>query len=208
MLYLAAGVGGAIASMATLPVRTSVGASGAIFGLLGALLAFLLINRRSVPATVLSPLRSSALSFVVFNTLFAAAVPIIDQSAHLGGLVTGFLGGLVLIRPWPVIRSRWVTLRRLSLGLALVVAVLGAGFVAVRWREHSLPASTRFEDFNDQAAPAIDEFNAVSQALPQVDRARGPGGNRGIQAGAISDAPQASGACHRESEPAGSNRHA
>ena len=169
VLYLGAGVGGAIASMATLPVRTSVGASGAIFGLLGALLAFLLINRRSVPATVLSPLRSSALSFVVFNTLFAVAVPIIDQSAHLGGLVTGFLGGLVLIRPWPVIRSRWLTLRRLSLGLALVGAVLGAGFVAVRWRERTLPAEARFDDFKDQATPAIAEFNAVSQALPQVD---------------------------------------
>jgi rhomboid protease GluP len=168
VLYLAAGVGGAIASMATLPVRVSVGASGAIFGLLGALLAFLLINRRSVPATVLSPLRSSALSFVVFNTLFAAAVPNIDQWAHMGGLVTGFLGGLVLIRPWPVIRSRWLTLRRLTLGLALVGAVLGAGFAAVRWRERTLPPLARLDDFTNQAAPAIDEFNAVSQALPQV----------------------------------------
>ncbi len=168
VLYLAAGVGGAIASMATLPVRISVGASGAIFGLLGALLAFLLINRRSVPATVLSPLRSSALSFVVFNTLFAAAVPNIDQSAHLGGLVTGFLGGLMLSRPWPVIRSRWLNLRRLALALLLVGAVLGAGFAAVRWTERSLPPVARFEDFANQAGPAIDEFIAVSQALPQV----------------------------------------
>ena len=169
VLYLAAGVGGAIASMATLPVRSSVGASGAIFGLFGALLAFLLVNHRSVPATVLRPLRSSALSFVVFNTLFGAAVPIIDQWAHLGGLVTGFLGGLVLIRPWPVTRSRWLTLRRLTLGLALVGAVLGAGFAAVRWRERTLPPLARRDDFMDQATPAIDEFNAVSQALPQVD---------------------------------------
>jgi len=168
VLYLAAGVGGAIASMATLPVRSSVGASGAIFGLLGALLAFLLVNHRSVPTTVLRPLRSSALSFVVFNTLFGAAVPIIDQSAHLGGLVTGFLGGLVLIRPWPVIRSRWLTLRRLTLGLALVGAVLGAGLAAVRWRERTLPPEARLADFMDQATPAIDEFKAVSQALPQV----------------------------------------
>src|SRR5271157_680211 len=169
VLYLAAGVGGAIASMAALPGRVSVGASGAIFGLLGALLAFLLVNHRSVPATVLRPLRSSALGFVVFNTLFGAAVPMIDQSAHIGGLVTGFLGGLVLIRPWPVTRSRWLTLRRLTLGLALVGSVLGAGFAAVRWRERTLPPVARLVDFTDQAAPAIDEFNAISQALPQVD---------------------------------------
>ena len=168
LLYLAAGVGGAIASMATLPVRVSVGASGAIFGLLGALLAFLLINHRSVPTTVLRPLRSSALSFVVFNTLFGAAVPMIDQSAHLGGLVTGFLGGLMLVRPWPVVRSRWMSLRRLAMGLALVGAVLGAGIAAVRWREHTLPPIARIDDFNNQAAPAVVEFNAVLQALPRA----------------------------------------
>ena len=157
VLYLAAGVGGSIASMAMLPVRISVGASGAIFGLLGALLAFLLINHRSVPTTVLRPLRSSALSFVVFNTLLAA-IPNIDQSAHIGGLMTGFLGGLMLIRPWPVIRSRWLTLRRSLMGLALVGAVRrGRGRGAV---ERTDPAPlTRLDDFIDQAAPAIDEFN-------------------------------------------------
>ena len=32
----------------------------------------------------------------------------------------------------------------------------------------TLPPQARLDDFSDQAAPAIDEFNAVSQALPQV----------------------------------------
>jgi rhomboid protease GluP len=168
VLYLAAGIGGAITSMATLPVRISVGASGAIFGLLGALLAFLLINRRSVPSTVLRPLRSSALSFVVFNTLFAAAVPNIDQAAHLGGLATGFLGGLMLSRPWPVVHSRWLGVRRLALGLSLVGSILGAGVAAAQWTQRTLPPLARFEDFASQAAAAIDEFVAISQALPQV----------------------------------------
>ena len=139
-LYLAAGIGGAIASMATMPVRVSVGASGAIFGMLGAILAFLIIHRHTVPATVLRPLRSSALSFVVFNTLFGAAVPNIDQAAHMGGLATGFLGGLLLIRPWPVVRSPWLSLRRLVLGLALAGTLLGAGVGLIRWRgPHCLP---------------------------------------------------------------------
>ena len=39
----------------------------------------------------------------------------------------------------------------------------------MRWRERTLPPLARFDDFIDQAAPAIDEFNAVSQALPRVD---------------------------------------
>jgi hypothetical protein len=68
-----------------------------------------------------------------------------------------------------VIRSRWLTLRRLTLGLALVAAVLGAGFVAVRWRERTMPPQTLFVDFNDQAAPAFVEFEAILRAMPPVD---------------------------------------
>ncbi len=170
VLYLAAGVGGAIASMATQPPRVSVGASGAIFGMLGALLAFLLAHRHSVPSTVLKPLRSSALSFVIFNTLFGAVVPNIDQAAHMGGLVTGFLGGLILIRPWPVVRSTGLTLRRTAMGIALVAVLLGGGICAVRWRERTLPPQVRFEDFNRQIAPAIREFNDIALSLQHAQQ--------------------------------------
>ncbi len=170
LIYLAAGAGGAIASMATLPPRVSVGASGAIFGLLGALLAFLLINRRSVPATVFRPLRSSALGFVAFNTLFAAMVPNIDQSAHLGGLATGFLGGLALVRPWPVVHSAGMRLRRVLLGSLLAACVIAAGVGVIRWRERTLPPRVRLADFKDQAATAISEFDAISRSLPEVHR--------------------------------------
>jgi len=126
-IFLAAGIGGAIASAATPPTsKVSVGASGAIFGVLGALLSFLIIHRRSIPATVLKPLRGSAVGFVVFNTIFGLVVTIVDQSAHMGGLVTGFLGGFCLSRPWPVIRSAWVAIRRIAMTgvCALTLAAL------------------------------------------------------------------------------------
>jgi rhomboid protease GluP len=168
-IYLAAGIGGAIASMATLPpFRVSVGASGAIFGILGALLAFLVLNRHSVPGSVLKPLRSSALSFVIFNTLFGVAVPNIDQAAHMGGLVTGFVGGLLLIRPWPVVRSTGTTLRRLALGTALAGAILGVGIAAIRYREQTLPPDAAFDDFRKQASDAVKEFDEIRRKTPSA----------------------------------------
>jgi rhomboid protease GluP len=167
-IYLAAGIGGAIASMATLPFRVSVGASGAIFGILGALLAFLAVNRHSVPGSVLKPLRSSALSFVIFNTLFGVAVPNIDQSAHMGGLVTGFLGGLLLIRPWPVVRSPRTTLRRLTLGTLLAGAIVGVGIAAIRYRERTLPPDAAFDDFRKQASDAVKEFDEIRREIPSA----------------------------------------
>ena len=208
LLYLAAGIGGAIASAATLPVRVSVGASGAIFGILGALLAFLIIHRRSVPSTVLRPLRSSALSFVIFNTLFGAVVPNIDQSAHLGGLLTGFLAGLVLTRPWPVVRSPWVTSRRMLLGLATATTLAGVGIGVIRWRERTIPPLSRYRDFEDQIGPAIEEFTAVSRTMPSVTSIRDEGG-------AANGGPllckQLESLCARttaQPAPAGAGRHA
>jgi rhomboid protease GluP len=168
VIYLAAGIGGAIASMATRPLRPSVGASGAIFGVFGALLAFLIIHPKAVPGSVLKPLRSSALSFVIFNTLFAAAVPIIDQEAHMGGLATGFLAGLVLTRPWPVVQSLGLHVRRFALGLTLCAALVGLAISACRWRERTLPPGARLEDFEAQVGSSLREFNAIFEVMPAL----------------------------------------
>ena len=96
VLYLAAGIGGAIASAAVPPMRVSVGASGAICGILGGLLAFLIVHRRTIPPTVLRQLRKNVLAVVVFMAVLGVVVPNIDQAAHLGGLATGFA-----VRPAP-----------------------------------------------------------------------------------------------------------
>jgi len=179
ILYLAAGLGGAIASMATLPPRVSVGASGAIFGILGALLAFLIVHHRSVPTTVLRPLRSSAVGFVVFNTLFGTAVPNIDQAAHMGGLVTGFLGGFLLIRPWPVVGFWSMSLRQLLAGLLLLGLVLAVGHNAALWRRKSHPAEYQYRDFWQQLSPAYLEFGRLEQELPGLEQLRAGGSPSG-----------------------------
>jgi rhomboid protease GluP len=172
VLYLASGIGGAIASMATRPDRPSVGASGAIFGMFGALLAFLIVHRQSVPASVLKPLRSSALGFVVFNTLFAAAAPMIDQAAHLGGLATGFVAGLLLVPPWPVVHSTRRWLRQIALGAAVSCALLGLATGMALLREHSLTPAAKLDDFTSQIEPAYYEIFAIATQMPGGGRDR------------------------------------
>jgi len=169
-IYLAAGIGGAIASAATPPPKVSVGASGAIFGVLGALLSFLIIHRRSIPASVLKPLRGSAVGFVVFNTIFGMVVPNIDQSAHMGGLVTGFLAGLLLSRSWPVVPSRWVAVRRVAMTALCALALVVAALAATRRSESLVPPYMRYEDVAEQLAPAISEFDAIRETTSKLDR--------------------------------------
>lgn len=94
IVFLLSGAGGSLASL--LWTRgLSAGASGAIFGLLGALVAFLLRHR-----DVLSPYAKSLLGQLLLwagiNVVFGFSMPGIDNAAHLGGCAVGFLLGLVL----------------------------------------------------------------------------------------------------------------
>src|SRR5262249_35489619 len=98
VLYLVCGLGGSAASLAWHPSIVSAGASGAIFGLYGALLGFLFRHRGVIPGESLASLRKGALTFVGYNLLFGLR-PGVDMAAHLGGLATGFLLGLFLIQP-------------------------------------------------------------------------------------------------------------
>ncbi|MFC1641275.1 rhomboid family intramembrane serine protease [Myxococcota bacterium] len=120
--YLFSAVAGSLASVAWRPGGVSAGASGAIFGLFGALIAFLVHHRRVVPRAVLDRLRTSAVAFVGCNVAFGLLVPNIDQAAHLGGLAGGFLFGLVLAHP-PSAAGAASRPRRLGLAVILGAAV-------------------------------------------------------------------------------------
>src|SRR5258708_105235 len=91
VLYLLAGVGGSLLSLAWHPFTVSAGASAAIFGVYGGLLGFLLFQRRLVPSATLSALSKSALIFVGFNVIYGAGKGQIDMAAHFGGLIVGFV---------------------------------------------------------------------------------------------------------------------
>ncbi len=98
-LYVLAGLTGSLASVWWNPEVNSAGASGAIFGVFGGLLAFLVQRKNRVPVSIMVEHRNSMLLFLGYNLLFGFVHPGIDNAAHLGGLVGGFLLGLVLARP-------------------------------------------------------------------------------------------------------------
>jgi rhomboid protease GluP len=97
-LYLLAGLSGSIASVLWNPKVNSVGASGAIFGIIGGLLAFLSRSNSGVPPTVVSELRSSLVPFLLFSLWMGFIYPHTDNAAHIGGLVGGWLAGHLLAR--------------------------------------------------------------------------------------------------------------
>lgn len=90
LLLVAAGLGGALASAGVGHAAISVGASGAIWGLLGAAAGLSLRPRAWVPAGLVRPLRRATLANLAIN-LGVSFVPGIDLWAHLGGGVVGLL---------------------------------------------------------------------------------------------------------------------
>jgi membrane associated rhomboid family serine protease len=91
LILMVAGLSGGLASLAWNPNLVSAGASGAIFGLYGALLAFLASHRRVLPSEVLAPWAKGAIIFVIYNVIYSLSSPHIDIAAHMGGWLGGFV---------------------------------------------------------------------------------------------------------------------
>jgi membrane associated rhomboid family serine protease len=121
-LYMIAAVGGSALSYAfSPPNQPSLGASGAVFGLLG---AFFVVNRR------LGRDNTGLLVLLAINLAFSFIARGIDWRAHIGGLITGALVALVLVHA-PASRRTVVQVLG-SLGVLLLIVAL------VLWRTSEL----------------------------------------------------------------------
>jgi len=130
LMYFAAGVAGGFASILWHGDRTwSAGASGAVFGVYGSLLGYMLRQRRGLPRTIVQSLTKSTVLFAIYNLAFGLANPAIDNAAHLGGFAGGLGFGWLLALPLdPAVRAR-ETKRRLLLGGVALVVLVAAGVI-------------------------------------------------------------------------------
>jgi len=124
VLYLLAGIGGNLASLAWQPSIVAAGASGAVFGLYGGLFGYLLRQRHEIPAERVTALAKNAGIFLAYNVVYGMAKSEVDMAAHIGGFVTGFLvacalaASLVHLDAAMRLRKAWITA---AAGLILVV---------------------------------------------------------------------------------------
>jgi len=88
VFFLGSGVAGALAS-ALLSSNISVGASGGIFGLLGASLVFAFKHRGILPRRVTTVMGTALVPWVILNLISGYFVPVVDINAHWGGLLAG-----------------------------------------------------------------------------------------------------------------------
>lgn len=114
IIYFFAGIGGGITSFA-FSFNVSAGASGAIFGLFGALLFFGLIHKKIFFQTM----GRGIITIIVINIVFGILVPQIDMGAHLGGLIAGFLTSAFVHLP----RKKRISTQLISLMIFILLCI-------------------------------------------------------------------------------------
>jgi len=134
-IYILTGIAGGLASVAWNPLVLSVGASGAIFGLAGALIASFYLGEFSLPKVAIQGTLRSLLIFVGFNVFFGSLFPGIDNACHAGGLISGLILGALIARVAPEPDR---PLRRVGVLLFVVLILGGSGAAVHRWRSSSI----------------------------------------------------------------------
>jgi membrane associated rhomboid family serine protease len=122
VIYVLGGIGGGLLSCLTLGSSFSVAASGAVFALIGLLLSGILARRRFGPQL---PLSINDILPTILLTLAVGLNPMlrIDNMAHIGGLVSGFLLGL-LIQPYQVSMRKNITIVNVGFVSSLVFIII------------------------------------------------------------------------------------
>ncbi|RCW65370.1 rhomboid family protein [Saliterribacillus persicus] len=160
-IYFCAGIIGSLASFA-FNASIAAGASGAIFGLFGALLYFGLKNKEVFFKTI----GWNVIFIVILNVLFGLSVPQIDNGAHLGGMLAGFISAGVVSFPKKkeFLRQTIMLVFLVTLGIGLLV--FGVNNDQVQYQEHIQLQWTQDNINKGNNQKAID---AVTKTLPYAD---------------------------------------
>jgi membrane associated rhomboid family serine protease len=118
--------------------QAGAGASGAVFGIAGALIVLLKSNRLPVPIQELKKLRRSVIYFAAINLVIGLSVNFgsaltgveIDNSAHVGGFLCGLLFAVPMVPRIGSPRSEFKTRLQLTVGLVVLLLVLFGFYVA------------------------------------------------------------------------------
>jgi membrane associated rhomboid family serine protease/Flp pilus assembly protein TadD len=162
-IYLITGVAAGLASVGWNPGVLSVGASGAIFGLAGALIASFYLGEFSVPRVAIQGTLRSLLFFVGFNVLFGTMMSGIDNAAHAGGLVSGLILGALIARVAPQPDQ---LARRAGVVIFMVLIVGSAALGIHRWRGSGMQFG-RWRSASENVDRMIGELQKQIQKSPQ-----------------------------------------
>ncbi len=164
-IYAVAGVAGSVASYLT-QTGMSAGASGAVFGLLGAVFVEITWHRQRYRGAWQRGMWGALAVITVGQLGYGFLYPMIDQSAHAAGLAAGVLSGVILSR-----HSRW------SRPAGYLGAALAVGFAAISIYAGARVARTSLADSLTRGGQVHTQIEQVAITVPRswqrIERAAG-----------------------------------
>ena len=163
-IYVITGVAGGIASIGWNPGVLTVGASGALFGLTGALIASFYLGEFSLSGISLKGTLSSLLFFAGFSLFLGSTIPGIDNACHVGGLLSGLIiGGLIAVA------APRRDARRLGVVALVALLVAGSAFGVEKWRGGPYRMARAMRSLSDRdPEQAIEQLRALVRQQPNV----------------------------------------
>jgi rhomboid protease GluP len=176
LLYVAAGMGSSAVSMSMSRSVIAAGASGAIFGIAGAMLVAGYLHREVIPPRWGRALGRGILPFIVLNLILGFSVKGIDNWGHLGGLLSGMVLAALIPPPAHDLAPQFGEARPSQAVIALPVVVVALAMTSTAqhylrsrevtrllWEGAQLHAA-------HQEAKALERFRAAAQRSPHDER--------------------------------------
>ena len=129
-LYFISAFFGAFTSIYMHLDGVAVGASGAIFGLFGALAGFVFVHKNTMGGQFKAFMKDFGIILLI-NLGIGFAFPSIDVSAHVGGLVAGIVGGFVIAKNPKFVWAYVVVSLLLLVGFYTYLASIYAKFIFI-----------------------------------------------------------------------------
>ena len=127
VLYVVSGAAGFVASYVWRPYGVSVGASGSLFGLIGAMIAYGYHHRRSVSDAE----RNMFVRWAIYMLVFGFLIGGVDNAAHIGGLLAGLAFG-TLVSDMPSVTQLSIYFWKVLSALTILLVVFGFGMLVLR----------------------------------------------------------------------------
>jgi rhomboid protease GluP len=165
LVYLGAGlVGGGLSLHFSGQTNVSVGASGAVFGIIGALLAAVIEHRGHFPGGRGKQLIGSLAFFILYSLAYGFSQSNIDNAAHVGGLLGGLVAGWLLVEKIDTGPSMNQRAMRFALALALLGGSATALALAAPKAQRNISSFYQgLKDWKEAEAAMSKAFRAVEE---------------------------------------------
>jgi len=101
-IYFISGIVGGLVSIYMHPITVGIGASGAIFGIFGALSGMVIVHRKRMEEQFKSFMKQFGI-ILLLNLVIGVVFQSVDLSAHIAGLIVGMIGGAMVAKSYKMI---------------------------------------------------------------------------------------------------------